>query len=101
LRSIAKGTNVSKIAELFGGGGHEVASAFRIDGSLRDKEDEILQKIREHQSGHSMKSEMPNSNPIEHKENPKIIEKSEIESTESTTPIDLKEEFKEDIETKW
>lgn len=101
LRSIAKGTNVSKIAELFGGGGHEVASAFRIDGSLMDKEDEILQKIREHQSGHSMKSEMPNSNPIEHKENPKIIEKSEIESTESTTPIDLKEEFKEDIETKW
>ena len=107
LRSIAKGINVNKIAELFGGGGHEVASAFRVDGSLRDKEDEILQKIREHQSGHSVKPEAPIPD-IEEKF--EIVEKSKIEldnniednkEPSSGNPIDLKEEFKEDIETKW
>ena len=51
LRSIAKGVNVSSIAELFGGGGHEVAAAFRIEGSLKDKLDMILSKIENFQNG--------------------------------------------------
>jgi phosphoesterase RecJ-like protein len=116
LRSIAKGTNVSKIAELFGGGGHEVASAFRIEGTLAEKEDEILQKIREYQAGHAVK---PENVSFDNKKPSEIIEKSELESQrqedienskenledqgkDSTGDvIDLKEEFKEDIETKW
>jgi len=50
LRSIAKGFNVAQIAEMFAGGGHEVASAFRIKGSLSENEPEILQKIRDFQT---------------------------------------------------
>lgn len=50
LRAIARGFDVSQIAEMFGGGGHESASAFRIDGQLSSKEDEILSKIRDFQS---------------------------------------------------
>ncbi len=50
LRSIAKGVNVAQIAELFGGGGHEVASAFRMDGKLTESENNILNKIRQFQS---------------------------------------------------
>jgi len=50
LRSIAKGFNVSQIAQIFGGGGHEVAAAFRIEGLLKEKEDELLMKIRDFQN---------------------------------------------------
>ena len=50
LRSITRGINVAQIAEEFGGGGHEVAAAFRIDGDLSSKEDEVLTKIRRFQS---------------------------------------------------
>lgn len=45
LRSIAKGVNVASIAEAFGGGGHEVAAAFRIEGDLKSNEDQVLTKI--------------------------------------------------------
>lgn len=45
LRSIAKGVNVATIAEAFGGGGHEVAAAFRIEGDLSSKERIVLDKI--------------------------------------------------------
>jgi len=45
LRAIAKSINVAKIAESFGGGGHEVASAFRVDGNLKEKQESILEKI--------------------------------------------------------
>ena len=122
LRSIAKGMNVSRIAELFGGGGHEVAAAFRVDGTLEQKEDEILQKIRELQAGHEpeKKRDVKEENTVEEKENsasfeseaglldvkdnininPPIVPKSELES-DPTGPVDSKEEFKEDIETKW
>lgn len=46
LRSIAKGIDVSVIADLFGGGGHEVAAAFRVEGNLQEKQDLILSKIK-------------------------------------------------------
>jgi phosphoesterase RecJ-like protein len=49
LRSVAKGFNVAEIAEIFGGGGHEAAAAFRLEGRLKDLEDDILQKIRSFQ----------------------------------------------------
>lgn len=50
LRSIAKAVDVSRIAELFGGGGHEAAAAFRVEGNLVSKQDEILTRIRQFQS---------------------------------------------------
>lgn len=50
LRSAAAGVDVSKIARLFGGGGHEAAAAFQMAGaSLETHEAIILEKIREHQ----------------------------------------------------
>lgn len=127
LRSIAKGVNVSRIAELFGGGGHEVAAAFRIDGTLAQKEDDVLQKIRELQAGHDVKKkdDIERENNVEREvredirsedegkpldaqdapensTNPPIIQKSDLESdSSSSAPVDLKEEFKDDIETKW
>lgn len=51
LRSIAKGVNVARIAESFGGGGHEVAAAFRVNGSLNDNMQSILDKIAKMQGG--------------------------------------------------
>lgn len=50
LRSIKKTISVSKIAELFDGGGHEQAAAFQIENStLDDKKNEIIQKIKKYQ----------------------------------------------------
>lgn len=47
LRAVSPGTDVSQIARLFGGGGHEAAAAFQLYGvTLAEKEDEILSKAR-------------------------------------------------------
>ncbi len=47
LRGVNKLVSVAQIAELFGGGGHEMAAAFRIpNGSLGENEAQILDKIR-------------------------------------------------------
>ena len=52
LRSVAPGVDVSQIAKLFGGGGHEAAAGFQIPGAtLATHEEEILAKIREYQRG--------------------------------------------------
>lgn len=111
LRAIAKGIDVSRIAELFGGGGHEAASAFRVEGELRDKEDEVLQKIREFQSGRA--SPTVSAPPMPETSDKGVVEKSKLERAQehetakeknqpkTDQPVDLKEEFKEDIETKW
>ncbi len=50
LRSIAKGFNVAQVAEMFNGGGHEVAAAFRLNGDLKENQNNILDKIRQFQS---------------------------------------------------
>ncbi|MCX6809259.1 MAG: DHH family phosphoesterase [Candidatus Berkelbacteria bacterium] len=60
LRSIAKGIDVSQIATIFGGGGHEAAAAFRIDGRLVDSENEILEKIRHFQNSGNVGVDMDN-----------------------------------------
>lgn len=50
LRSVAPGIDVSQIARLFGGGGHEAAAGFQITGgNLITHEQEILAKINEYQ----------------------------------------------------
>ena len=49
LRAVAAGVDVSAIAKLFGGGGHEAAAAFQIAGATLEKEEEILSRIREYQ----------------------------------------------------
>lgn len=46
LRAIKPTCNVSEIAHQFGGGGHQAASGFRVDGTIGEKESEILAKIR-------------------------------------------------------
>jgi len=47
LRAIAKDFSVAPLAEAFGGGGHEAAAAFRVQGNLQSNREEILLKIRD------------------------------------------------------
>lgn len=50
LRAVAPGVDVSRIAQIFGGGGHQAAAAFQLFGcQLAEKEPEILEKIRNYQ----------------------------------------------------
>lgn len=51
LRSIEPTCNVSDIAHQFGGGGHEAASGFRVEGTIKEKQGEILTKIRSIRTG--------------------------------------------------
>ncbi len=49
LRSLEKGTDLTQIAGLFGGGGHDLAAAFEIvDGSISQNLDEVLKKVVDH-----------------------------------------------------
>lgn len=51
LRGVNKLVSVAQVAELFGGGGHEMAAAFRIpNGSLADNEHDVIEKIRTFQA---------------------------------------------------
>lgn len=99
LRSIAKGVNVAQIAEIFAGGGHEAASAFRVDGRLNDKEEEILSKIRQHQNGlgnsalsqgQSVSKTLPNVEPSPFKSEPK---EEKIEEAVDEVKKDVPEEI--------
>jgi len=48
LRSAKKNINVSEIAQIFGGGGHEQASAFQLkDKELKSEKDNIIAKIKQ------------------------------------------------------
>ena len=50
LRAVAPGVDVSLIAKLFGGGGHEAAAGFQLPGAtIVTNEEEILAKIRGYQ----------------------------------------------------
>ncbi|MFA6493156.1 MAG: DHH family phosphoesterase [Patescibacteria group bacterium] len=50
FRAVSPGVDVSAMAKLFGGGGHEAAAAFQMYGeNLAEKENEILEKIRNYQ----------------------------------------------------
>jgi len=50
LRAVAAGVDVSVIAKLFGGGGHEAAAGFQLPGAtIATNEEEILAKIRGYQ----------------------------------------------------
>lgn len=52
LRAATAGVDVSAIAKIFGGGGHEAAAAFHLPGeSLETKRAEIISKIEQHQKG--------------------------------------------------
>lgn len=52
LRSVEQGVNVSEVAALFSGGGHEMAAAFHIDNAkLAGLEEEIITRIRGYQTG--------------------------------------------------
>ncbi len=104
LRSIARGVNVSAIAELFGGGGHEVAAAFRIEGSLADKQNMILTKIENFQNG-SPTDNTPKQEavkPAEVKESAKIEPvKEEVKSNSAEVPLDKEEKEEVDLVQKF
>lgn len=66
LRGVNKEVSVSKIAELFGGGGHEMAAAFRVqNGSLVDNEEEVIEKIRAFQRSGSSAASLPKDVAVE------------------------------------
>jgi phosphoesterase RecJ-like protein len=88
LRSIAKGINVSEIAELFGGGGHDVAAAFRAEGSLADKKDLILKKIRAYQNKETVSE-------IATKQEEKPVEEAKVETVEKADKDVLSEKSAE------
>lgn len=47
LRALSSATSVSEFAKLFNGGGHTNAAAFEVEGTLAEKQAEIVQKITE------------------------------------------------------
>lgn len=47
LRSVKNSFTVSDLAELFGGGGHPKAAGFEVTGTLAEKKDEIIAKIKD------------------------------------------------------
>lgn len=54
LRAIEKGVDVSTIARIFGGGGHDMAAAFHLDNTNLDREMErIVSKIKDYQARHA------------------------------------------------
>lgn len=60
FRSINPSTDVSKLASLFAGGGHPQAAAFfQPSITLKDKENEIIQKLRRHLDGQSTEETEP------------------------------------------
>jgi len=53
LRAVEKGIDVSTIARIFGGGGHDMAAAFHLDHTTLEREKErIVSKIKDYQSRH-------------------------------------------------
>ncbi len=51
LRAVSQGVDVSAMAKIFGGGGHEAAAAFQIaGGTLLENEAEIIEKLRGYQA---------------------------------------------------
>lgn len=50
MRAARVGVDVSAIAKMFGGGGHQAAAAFQLPGkTLAEMQEEILTKVRDHQ----------------------------------------------------
>ncbi len=102
LRSIAKGMNVSAIAELFGGGGHEVAAAFRVEGSLADKQQMILSKIENFQNGNKQDSDPKASTPQPQEQVkpepviPEPVEKPIVEEKPNEKPVEISTQDEQD-----
>ncbi|MDP8233703.1 MAG: DHHA1 domain-containing protein, partial [Candidatus Saelkia tenebricola] len=51
FRSKDKKVDVNKIAALFGGGGHKMASGCRVKGSLTSVQNRVLREIKKYLSG--------------------------------------------------
>ncbi len=107
LRGVNPALSVAEVAGLFGGGGHEMASAFRIPGgSLADNESEVLGKIREFQAARLNPQNplpTPAASAAPPAASPVIETPAEIPSAESlgvptqpdappSTPVDLKQQ---------
>lgn len=53
LRSINKDYDVAALAKFMGGGGHQVASGFQVEGSLEKKLDAIIAQLKQYQANRS------------------------------------------------
>ena len=54
LRAVEKGVDVSIVARIFGGGGHDMAAAFHLDNTTLEREIErIVGKIKDYQAQHA------------------------------------------------
>jgi len=93
MRSIAKGVNVAEIAELFGGGGHEVAAAFRVEGNLDQKREMILAKVRAFQKNEpgeptNESGDKPSEQPVEPESISQPVEKTQEVTEEKVEKIE-------------
>ncbi|CAN5195394.1 bifunctional oligoribonuclease/PAP phosphatase NrnA [soil metagenome] len=62
FRSVNQSTDVSALAALFGGGGHPQAAAFSMNSAtLKDQEQEIIKRLRDHLNGKSDKPAQPSA----------------------------------------
>lgn len=60
FRAVNPSTDVSVLATLFGGGGHPQAAAFSMaNATLKDQENEVIKKLRDHLSGPAEKPQGP------------------------------------------
>ncbi len=74
LRSVEKGVDVSNIARIFGGGGHDMASAFHIDNTTIERElDRIVGKINDFQSRQLQMKSQSSTLPLSKEEMPESV----------------------------
>ncbi|MCA9388471.1 bifunctional oligoribonuclease/PAP phosphatase NrnA [Candidatus Berkelbacteria bacterium] len=66
LRGVNKEFSVAEVANLFGGGGHQMAAAFRIpNGSLADNERQIVDQIKQFQASRQGQPQAPQALPAD------------------------------------
>lgn len=66
LRSVNPKTSVEEIAKLFNGGGHKMASAFKIEGgSINQSSNDIIEKIKNYQKQRASKEEQLEESKVE------------------------------------
>ena len=64
LRAVEKGVDVSSIAKIFGGGGHEAAAAFHLDNTTIEREEgRIVSKITDYQKKRRGFAQVPSAMP--------------------------------------
>lgn len=86
LRSVDKSIDVSNIARIFGGGGHDMAAAFHLDNTTLEREiDRIISKISSYQS-RQVRTPRPSAMPsLNDSHKPQAAEKEDESAKEKPT----------------